>query len=62
MNGFLHTIISVFLPVDINIKTKLEKIGDTGISLDWAAQDLSDKSLFIILPGLTGKAGDSYIN
>ncbi|CAD8174793.1 unnamed protein product [Paramecium octaurelia] len=63
--GFLHTVIpTISRPKEKHISF-LEKLGDTGISVDFVDKGQSINSnqpLLLIIPGLTGKVQNGYVN
>ncbi|CAD8170646.1 unnamed protein product [Paramecium pentaurelia] len=63
--GFLHTLIpTISKPKEKHISF-FEKIGDTGISVDFVDKGQSinsDQPLLLIIPGLTGKVQNGYVN
>jgi predicted alpha/beta-fold hydrolase len=62
LNGFLHTVVASFLPQNDSLESTCERIGTTGITVDWIARDPKSKVLLLIMPGLTGSVHDRYIN
>lgn len=65
LNGFLHTLLSSFKKPKEFHTSNLEEIGDFGITVDWIDKGAgidNEKPLLFILPGLTGRVTDGYIN